>query len=112
MPLGIAVGVGEGTAVGLVVGTGVGSEMRVGAGASNSAGPLAATVVGLGVATVVGETSAVAACAEGPLEVGDGRDDRDSGVGVAGKSGVAQPAAKAKLNPMKLAAYILRKLFP
>ena len=68
-------------------------------------------------AKVVGEPLAVAAVSEGLLAevlLAEGLlaepDCRDSGVGVAGKSEVAQPAARAKLSPMKLAAKILRKL--
>ena len=94
--LGIAVGVAVGTAVGLAVGTDSGS--RVGTDTFAWVGAFVATVVGVEVATIVGETSADAACAEGPIEVGDRSASR---VGVAGKSGVAQPAATAKLSTMK-----------
>ena len=58
---------------------------------------------GIGVAVEAG----VAAVAEGTLEV---REGRVSGTVLAGKSEVVQPAARARLSPIKLVKIILRNL--
>ena len=110
---GIDVGLGVGCTVspavggGVGIGTCVGVEMGVGGDAWNSVGSLVAPVAGLGAAKIVGDALTVAAVSEGPLEV---LVCRSSGLGIAGKSEVAQPAARTKVSPMKLAANILRKL--